>query len=106
MSKIHQSGDEYELLPTGCDDHVRFRQYRGGRCIAGGVANRGSGAMEPGSEVLDLTPPDAEGRRQCKGHFTINAQGSVCHSGVNSSEYRDGWDRIFAARKTTSSRPN
>ncbi len=102
MSKIHRPGDEYELLPTDCEDHVQFRQYRGGRCIA----NRGSGAMEPGSEVLDLSPPDADGRRQCKGHFTINAQGSVCHSGVNSSEYRDGWDRIFAARKTTSSRPN
>mgnify|MGYP001594935248 FL=1 len=102
MSKIHRSGDEYELLPTGCEDHVRFRQYRGGRCIAGGVANRGSGAMEPGSEVLDLSPPDADGRRQCKGHFTINAQGSVCHSGVVTPAYRDGWDRIFAERRAPS----
>ena len=106
MSKIHVPGDEYELLPTGCEDHVRFRQYRGGRCIAGGVANRGSASMQPGSEVLDLSSPDANGLRQCKGHFTINAQGSVCHSRASTPEYRDGWDRIFAERRPTSSQPN
>lgn len=98
MSKIHRPGDEYELGPA-TPDQVAFRHYRNGQCIGTGVATRGSEGLAPGTEVLDLGPPGAEGRCPVKQHIVINAQGSICHSGVATPEYRDGWDRIFADRK-------
>lgn len=106
MSKIHKPGDQYEILPGGCPDHVRLRHYREGECIGTGFAQHGAGAFEPGKECIDLGPPNEKGLRSVRSHFTINSEGSVCRSKATTPEYLDGWDRIFAARRKPSTQTN
>lgn len=100
MSK--QEGDEIEMASFTVDGGVPFRRWRNGQVVQAGV---GYPRKTPGrgDTCLEHGPEKENGRHDVKQTYVITAEGSVCHSGVSTPEYRDGWDRIFAERKKPNS---
>lgn len=92
----HRQGDEYLLLPSPIPGAAPFGHYRDGEFVGFGIGEVDEGQpSSPGSHYMNLSPPQPNGRRTVEHCVRTNAPGSVCHSGVNSREFRSGWERTF-----------
>lgn len=100
MSEKKEPVEEIEIGPTLCEGgHTFFRRWVDGEVVQTGVGRLGGHPAEPGCIAFG---PEGENGRRLVQRLPINAPGSTVHSGVNSAAYRDGWDRIFAARRAPS----
>ena len=98
MSKKVTPHEEIEIGPTSSRGHAPFRRYVDGQLVETGVGSRRFDTTMDGA-CVEFGPRKENGRRDVRQRFALNAPGSTAHSGANSREYRDGWDRIFAAKR-------
>lgn len=92
--------EEIEFGPSLNPEMTPFRRYVDGEVVEQGFGHVNADPRFVEGKCIEYGQPKANGRRDVSKSFTVNSGGSVCHSGANSREYKDGWERIFANRRS------